>query len=535
MQIQSMFSKLLFMLLVLVNTVSAQQALYNPSIDIVHYRFDLAVSDSNDVLKGNTRVVFHVNTQMDTLYLDLIGAGKNGKGMTVHSVMQDSQALPFVHRNDSLLVGLQANAGENKTIAITYSGIPGDGLIFSRNKAGQRTIFGDNWPNRARNWLPCKDHLSDKATVEFIVTAPGHYKIVANGSLQEEKALPNGLKRTHWKESVPIPTKVMVIGAADFAVSDAVRVGHIPVTSWIFPQQRQAGFTDYAPAADILSYFIRKIGPYAYSKLANVQSKTIFGGMENAGAIFYAESSVTGKNRATGLLAHEIAHQWFGDAATEKDWPHIWLSEGFATEMSQLYLEHLYGADTMRAMLKTSRKQIIAFTRKQQVPVVDTTKGRDIMKLLNTNSYQKGGWVLHMLRTDLGDELFWKCVQAYYAAFCNKNASSADLQAVFEKVSGKNLSAFFHQWLYVPENPALNLSWKYDETQNEVIIRIEQRTAYTFHINLDLELTDGKGRSMVKTIPVVEKSVEQRFSMEEKPVRLEWDPGCKLLFEEIRL
>jgi aminopeptidase N len=526
--------KLLLACLLFANSLTAQEPSYNPSIDVLHYRFLLSVSDSNDVVQGDAFVQLRFTKTSDQLYLDLVSLRSNGKGMTVTAVKENDRPLSFVHRNDSLLVNMQAKEGDTREVEIAYSGIPADGLIFSKNKSGSRTIFGDNWPNRARNWLPCKDHLSDKATVEFVVTAPGHYKIVANGLKLDETAAGTGFKTTHWKESVPIPTKVMVIGAADFAVSEPVMVNDIAVTSWIFPEQKEAGFADYAPAADILSYFIKNIGPYSYEKLANVQSKTIFGGMENAGAIFYAESSVSGRKRVTGLLAHEIAHQWFGDAATEKDWPHIWLSEGFATEMSQRYLEHLYGNDTVMSMLKNNRRLIIAFTKKERVPVVDTTKGKNIMKLLNTNSYQKGGWVLHMLRTQLGDALFWKCVQAYYARYRDKNASSADFQQVIEEVSGRSWKNFFQQWLYIPENPALKISWRYDESSKEVIVSVAQQTDHLFSISLDVRMTDEKGNSSNSSLPFAEKTTEFRIPFNSKPTSFETDPFCRLLFEEVK-
>jgi aminopeptidase N len=164
----------------------------------------------------------------------------------------------------------------------------------------------------------------------------------------------------------------MVVGIADFAVDYPGETNGIAISSWIFPEQKEKGFYDYAQALEILPFYIKNVGQYSYKKLANVQSKTIFGGMENAGAIFYSESSVTGTRKSEGLLAHEIAHQWFGDAATEIDWPHLWLSEGFATEMTHLYLESKYGTDTLLKSLKKDRATVLAFTKKTKLPVVDT-------------------------------------------------------------------------------------------------------------------------------------------------------------------
>src|SRR5690606_37201773 len=220
-------------------------------------------------------------------------------GMAGGSAASD---LQFTHKGDELTITLPgdggATSGNRYAIEVAYSGEPADGLILSKNKHGGRTLFGDNWPNRARHWLPTVDHPSDKATVEFIVEAPDHYQVVSTGARVEESDIEGDRRRTHTRSEVPIATKVMVIGVARFAVDHVREVNGIPGSSWVYPQDRDAGFSDDARAAAILDYFDSHIGPYPYLKLANVQSKTRYGGMENAGNIFYSEGSVTGTGRS---------------------------------------------------------------------------------------------------------------------------------------------------------------------------------------------------------------------------------------------
>src|ERR1041385_4894957 len=189
----------------------------------------------------------------------------------------------------------------------------------------------------------------------------------------------------------------MVVGIARFAMEVSGRVENIPVESWVYPQNKKDGFFDYSVAARVLEFFNKEIGEYPYKKLANVQSKTRFGGLENANTIFYYENSVTGKGTAETLIAHEIAHQWFGNSVTEKDWHHVWLSEGFATYFANLYLERTYGHDRLAEEEKKDREQVVSYFSKNPNPVLDTTI-TDLTKLLSVNPYQKGGWVLHMLR-----------------------------------------------------------------------------------------------------------------------------------------
>ncbi len=499
--------------------------------DVQHYRFSLGVNDNNDSIQGEAAVTVKFLKPVSGFSLDLTGTGTQGKGMTVRSVEENNKQVRYLHENNLLQIQTAAAANETRTFLIRYSGIPADGLIISKNKWGHRTMFADNWPNRAHNWIPCKDHPSDKATVEFIVTAPDHYQVVANGARKEETALADHMKKTYWSESVVLPVKVMAIGIADFAVSDACYAGQVPVYSWVYSEDREKGFYDYGFACSILPWYEKYVAPYPYEKLANVQSKTIFGGLENASAIFYAESSVRGNGKAEALLAHEIAHQWFGDAATETDWQHIWLSEGFATYMTNMYLESKYGRDTLVVREKQERGQVIAYSRRKTTPVVDTTGRNEPMQLLNANSYQKGGWVLHMLRCELGDAAFQKGVQNYYTAFKGKNASTPDFRKAMESASGKDLQQFFQQWLYTPGQPVLNTRWQYDATGKTLNLHITQNQETLFSFPLDIQL-QAAGQVVKRTIAVSKKETTVSIPIAAEPSQVMLDPDVKLLFEE---
>ncbi|HEX4877499.1 MAG TPA: M1 family aminopeptidase, partial [Chitinophagaceae bacterium] len=289
--------------------------------NVLNYSHTINLSDTSDAISGYSVIDILIEAHSKSLSLDLKNIGANGKGMTVWSAGYKTKGKyfkNFEHSHDKIILTGDFNSGDTISVAVVYKGVPEDGLIISKNKFGKRTFFADNWPNRAHHWIPCVDDPADKATVEFFVFAPDHYKVVGNGMLVQETPMKDKMKLTQWKEDVPLPTKVMVIGVADFAVNLAGMVNDcIPVTSWVYPENIE-GFRDYAIAKDILQWFVYYIGPYAYPKLANVQSKTIYGGMENAGAIFYAEQTVNGQRSEERLFAHEIVHQWFGNMATEK-------------------------------------------------------------------------------------------------------------------------------------------------------------------------------------------------------------------------
>jgi aminopeptidase N len=504
------------------------------NIDVLHYKFEIGLNDNNDTIYGKALITFKFLQPASSVSFDL-SVIKNKKGMSVGSVSfndMSSSAPGVEHLNDKIVIRSSSTykTGDTSSVTINYKGIPSDGLIISKNKYGHRTFFADNWPNRGHNWMPCVDDPADKASVEFIVTAPEHYQVVANGIVVEETNLPDNKKLTHWKEDVPIAPKVMVIGAADFAVSLASIVNNcIPVYSWVYPEDRDKGFYDYALAADILPFFIKNVGPYGYKKLANVQSKTTFGGLENANTIFYSENSVTGNRKSEETIVHEIAHQWFGNMATETSFAHLWLSEGFATYMTTLYMESKYGADKARTMLIEDRDEVIEFAKKSDQPVID--ESTDYMKLLNANNYQKGGWILHMLRRQLGDSIFWKSVQKYYSNYAGKNADSHDLQLIFEKVSGKNLSVFFKQWLYMPGIPKLDLTWNYLTKDQKVSVTVKQLQKNAFAFPLDLSLTGVSGKNQAAVIYVSKQEETFLVSVKEKTTDVILDPKTSLLFD----
>ncbi len=509
----------------------------DPNIDVVHYAFKLHLNDANDEIKGEAAITVRFASEgVLSFSLDLAGKARRGDafGMTVTSVSREGKPVAYRHEDDRLLIRMAspARAQEERTFTVAYHGVPQDGLIISKNKFGDRTFFGDNWPDRAHFWLPVVDHPSDKATVEFVVTAPDHYRVVSNGERVEEIALPDELRLTHWSAATPLPTKVMVIGAARFAIRQEEMQGGIPVESWVYPQDSIPGFHDFAVADDILGFFASWIGPYSFEKLANVQSTTRYGGMENAGAIFYQEDAIDGTGNNESLLAHEIAHQWFGDAVTEADWRHLWLSEGFATYFASLYLESVYGRGRLQAEMDQARDLALAFQRwNPAAPLVDTTV-TDPNELLNANTYKKGAWVLHMLRYALGDEAFRQSVQAFYRAYRNGNALTEDFQRVAEEVSGQDLDWFFRQWVYESGYPRLSGAWRYDATGKRLTITLKQTQpgGRLFRMPVEVAIDTGAA-TRLEVMNIGEEHQTFSFPLAAPPRSVTLDPNDWLLME----
>ncbi|MGZ3938055.1 MAG: M1 family aminopeptidase [Flavisolibacter sp.] len=505
---------------------------FSQEIDVLHYTFTIDLNDKTDTIDCSATITFVNNKRQSKVFFDLANVNADGKGMRVESVIEENAEwgrLETRQEEDKLFITLNNNLQKDtERVTIFYKGVPRDGLIISKNKYGDRTFFADNWPNRAHNWIPCVDNPADKATFEFTVTAPSKYKIISNGKLIEDYSLSNGMKLVHWKEATPLPTKVMVIGVAKFAVKTfADSPPNVPVSAWVYQQDSAKGFHDYAPAPGIVKFFSNYIGPFPYEKLANVQSKTIFGGMENASAIFYFEGSVTGNGGVEDLLTHEIAHQWFGDMASEKSFTHLWLSEGFATYLTDVYWQQKFGEEAFRKRLQKERDQVIQFVKMNDHPVVDSLSS--YMDLLNANSYQKGAWVLHMLRNEVGDSTFHKIIRSYYQQFKGGNANTRDFESVAERVSGQNLKCFFDQWLYQPGIPKFTVEWKGDG--NKIMLHLEQTTSTVFQFPLEVGVVSSNGKIIFEKLTVKSKEEDYKLDVPFTTKKLVLDPNTSLLFE----
>ena len=490
------------------------------------------------MIRGRTTVVVALRApRASTLALDLTGLIVDGV-----YVQRDSVAFAYDAGKLHIPMPAAAKVGDTVNVEVVYHGHPDDGLIIRQNVHGDRTAFADNWPDRARFWFPCIDHPSDKATVAFTVNAPAGWVVLANGARQTgnrqaEPLLPQiSGERTRsvwrWRTVKPVPTYTMVVGGAEFTTGTPLRscVGRrcVDVTWWSFPADATSMERTFRRAGSMLEYFWQTIGPFGYEKLAHIQSSTIFGGMENASAIFYSEKAIAGGEDIENTVAHETAHQWFGDSVTARDWHDLWLSEGFATYFAALFYQRADGEASFRTIMEADRQE---YLRSDAVgrPVVDPAE-RDLLALLNPNSYQKGAWVLHMLRTLVGDRAFFGGIRTYYRRHRDGNATTADLRAALEASSRRRLDWFFRQWLYEPGYPRLRSAVEWNAERREVSVTIEQvqrDTWPTFRLPLVLQISEPDPRRY--SVELRERKQVFRFKARQAPVRIDIDPDGHLL------
>ncbi|MGH7506221.1 MAG: M1 family metallopeptidase [Longimicrobiales bacterium] len=523
---------------------------YAPGFDARHYDIAVTLPDTGSRIVATTGIsLARTMPRRDTLRLDFVGLRVTG--VTVAPAGGTPTAAAFRQDDGRLYVVLSGSALEADAIRVevVYDGVPDDGLILRENVHGAPSAFADNWPDRARFWFPSIDHPSDKATVAFEVRAPANWEIIANGSRTDggtgTEPPADGIWR--YEVDVPIPTYTMVVGGTDFAIGEIAGCADggtsplrsdacVRVTAWTFPEDSAAGARLFRRGGDMIRHYATLIAPFPYEKLAHVQSATRFGGMENVGAIFYSEESIAEGRLGETTVAHETAHQWFGDAVTEANWSHLWLSEGFATYFGMQYFEEADGVERFRERLDASARGYFE-SDVTDLPIVDTTAvpGNDLFELLNPNSYNKGGQVLHMLRGLLGDETFFDGIQRYYTSHKQGTALTADLRLALEQASGRDLAWFFDQWVFSPGHPVLTVTWSWDDAAKQVAVTLEQiqKAAWpTFRMPVTLAFDTPAGVER-RTGEMAERTTVLRFPLPAAPTAVRVDPDGWLLEEVV--
>jgi aminopeptidase N len=512
---------------------------YRPAFDVVDYALTIDLPDTGSMIRATALLSVTRTGRSDTLTLDLLD-------LAVDRVMVDGRLAKFTRTPETIGIPVpKKENGARYKVSIDYGGVVIDGLIVRMDSAGRWTYFGDNWPNRARHWIPSIDHPSDKATVTWRVRAPRGRTVVANGKLVSTHSVRDatGAERVEsvWRESRRIPVYLMVIAAApleqfdlgdtDCGLAELQRC--VPQTVYTAPEQRGFLPGPFARAGEIVQLFSNLVGPFPYEKLSHVQSSTRFGGMENASEIFYSDAGFRNRSMTDQVVAHETAHQWFGDAVTERDWPHLWLSEGFATYFAALWTRAARGDSAFRVQMAGVRNAVLSDTMAvPKRPVIDTIE-TNLLALLNRNSYEKGGFVLHMLRGQVGERAFFDAIRSYYAKHRHATAVTDDVRAEMEGASKQSLGWFFDQWLRRAGYPEVTATWTYDAGTHEVVIRVAQSARFgAFRFPLTIVAIDSAGvahRTTAQIVAADGASQQVRIPLAAPPATVALDPDVELL------
>ncbi len=510
----------------------------------VHYDITLKLDDQLTEL-ASARAALDVEVLKGPLAAIDLDFGE----LTVDSVTVNGAPARFERGAGRLNVLLPqpAAAGAKLAVVVAYHGQPKDGLIMKADKAGKPSATGDNWPDRVHHWIPTLDHPSAKATVNFTVTAPARDLVVANGQFISKRDNPDATRTWAFKESRPISPYCMIIAVGEYAEFQAPVKTPVPLAYYVPQTDREPAPRGFSSAPQTLEFFNETIAPFPYEKLALIVGATRFGGMENASAIVLTSGLFSTEVDApplsphfkirrgiVELMSHEFAHQWFGDSVAIKTWADLWLSEGFADYFEALFVERYDGREAFRENMSRAAEAYFNYARKRRAPIYDT-ETEDLFKLLNANNYQKGKWVLHMLRGLLGDEVFFKGIRAYYRAHEHATASTEDLRAALEKASGRNLKEFFARWVYAAGHPRYEATWSWSGASGRagtLTIQLKQTQEDAPFLNpLDMEVVfDGSPAQRAKLTPTGRDTV-LRLPLPRQPTDVRIDPDQWVLKE----
>ena len=433
------------------------------SIDVTYYKLNLAITYTPNYLRGAVTVNAKSNSQsLTNFFLDLQDA------LTVDSVISNGKPLTFTHANAKLNINLDKpyNTGELFSVIIYYEGVPGSsgfGSFEFGNHSGQPAIWSLSEPYGASDWWPCKDTPADKADSSDVwLTCDSSFKAVSNGTLEDIVNNNNGTYTYKWKNHYPIAQYLISLAIADYVEYTTyfhyTAADSMPVENFIYPETFNSVKSDLDKTTTMLEVFSQRYGPYPFlrEKYGQVQFGW-GGGMEH-------QTITSLGSFGEDIQAHELAHQWYGDKITCKDWNDIWLNEGFATYSEAVYFEATQGENTYRSMTQQDMEN--AMSAQGSVYVQDISSVNNIFNYDRT--YAKGAVVLYMLRGITGDSTFFNIMRTYAAdpKVAYGVATTADFEADAEKVYGQSLKYFFDEWIFGENYPHYNVSWNFNSIGN---------------------------------------------------------------------
>jgi aminopeptidase N len=520
---------------------------YTPEKDFhtQHVKIELSLDFSKRSIAGScTLTIFPVRPGLGRVVLDACG-------MEIHEVSIDGSKCEFGYDQEKLTIIPPGPLSGSHAVKVTYSSTPSEGIYFiepdREHPEKEVQVWTHSEAEFARCWFPCYDNPNDKFTSEILLTVPKGFRVISNGRLVSEQE--NGDTVTfHWREELPHPSYLTSFVAGRFGEIKQESQG--VQLQYYFPESKRADVLRYfGETPRMIKVFNEITGiRYPYPKYAQTTVEDfIFGGMENFNAttltmLYYPDAnseedfqpsySTTNRN-PTNLVAHELAHQWFGDLVTCLDWSHAWLNEGFADYMQAMYIERTRGVDQFRWDMGVKADSLFEEDAEEfRRPTVE----KDFVyadDLFGMAIYAKGAWMLHELRYVLGDGAFFEGVSAHLKAHSFSNADTHDFRRSMETVSGRSLEEFFEQAFLKAGFPEFDVEYSWDESSKTASLRIRQTQKLemqtpVFKLPCDIVMYVD-GARVKKTVMLDSDDQTFSFGLASKPTIVEFDPEHWLL------
>ena len=513
-------------------------------VDIRHVQIDVELDFATRSIEGR------VTTDFAAIAEDVASVGFDAEEMGILGVTDGRRRLAFDHCGGRLEIALGSPlpSGKAARTVVHYRARPRLGLYFTGNDPAYPDTPVQAWTqgqdDDSRFWFPCVDYPNERASTEVRVTVPDTMTALSNGRLVSEHHDRARRRKTfHYRQDIPHVAYLVMIAAGEFSVVRRTWRG-VPVEYWVARGREAEAMRSFRPTPRMLSFFSRETGlPYPYAKYAQIcVADFIFGGMENTSATVLTDRTLHDRRAhldfsSDGLVAHELAHQWFGDLLTCRDWSHGWLNEGFATYYGRMceadLLESTEGPGTAARMIwELQEAYIEEGTSRYRRPIV-TNEYDEPIQLFDAHLYVKGALVIHMLRRVVGDAAFRKAIRLYVQRHQASTVVTSDLQHAFEEATGRSLQEFFEQWVHKPGHPELEAAFTWDAARKTAAVTVRQKQDRSdgvplFRFDLDIEFACGS-RTIRKTVKVTRAEETYYVPLPRRPRRARIDPDHALL------
>jgi aminopeptidase N len=541
-----------FFVLVFVLPQFAQTKNFNRArtYDVQHYTIRTSFDRATKTVFGDTSI------QLKPLKDNLTTVELDASGLKYDFVRLENsnKNLQYRQAGEKLIVTLDKAYAPQDTVSIriAYSCQPAQSVYFvdalyEKNKiVRDAQIWTQNEPEEAHHWFPSYDFPDDKATTEQFLTVEAGETAIANGELLETLQNSNGTKTFHYKMSVPHSVYL-----TSFVVGKYVRLKdvykNVPLGFYVYPGYEATAQKAFGKTKNMMRIFENLTGvDFPYNKydqtiVANFQ----FGGMENITATTHADTEILGVDFMPGatedLVSHELAHSWFGNLVTCRNWSELWLNEGFATFMEAAYREKAYGRDQYILKIKEDAFRFISedAVNKNRHGLFNA-RAQPNAELFDTTTYQKGGAVVHTLRAEIGDEAFWKAINVYLNAHKFGNVETPDLQKAMEEASGQDLKWFFNQWVYQGGYPKLEVRQIYQARKKTLNLTVTQTqksdgiTPSIFILPLEIEIVTAGGRKIEK-IKIDKRTQNFSIRLDANPTAVHFDKETKIPLKSVNV
>ncbi|RKZ34574.1 hypothetical protein DRQ33_01865 [bacterium] len=460
--------------------------------DVVDYSIFIPIKEPYEQLDSARVFIIFTNSEEvdEPLILDFEGMTCDSVIYT-HPILDIYHICDFEHRGDTLFVHLPwtSPAGDTFFLTIYYHGTPEWGYFVENNRYGDTVIYSLSWPSNARCWFPCIDHPKDKATATINILAPSEFAVASNGVRLYADTLDEFVIHT-WRSDNPICTYNICFAAGDYIIWSDTTGSGVPLIFYAYPEDSISASFDWGRTAEITDSFQNYFGQFPLEKYGTITTPFGLGGMEHQSMTFLGDGLVTGGRHYESVVAHELAHSWFGNSVGLADWRDFWLNEGFAVFSEFIYNEIFFGDEVAKDYRRNTQNSY--FSSGENFSMFDPEE------YLSYTCYNRAGCVIQMLRFIMGDSLFFSAVREYTYRFRYKTVTNDSFRIVMEEFWGDSLDWFFEQWVFQAGYPRFEYWYEcnYQDTSYLAHLNISQNNiyggpeVYTMPLEIKLELDD---------------------------------------------